>query len=85
VAPALDFQISREGLTLNCLEPHTASEIPLAKMNNSDLLLVRGWIEEKKAPPADGIAKLIPRFKKFAQLLDQIHLQENVLVISSKE
>jgi hypothetical protein len=63
--------ISRECLILSDLETPTDSEIALAQLADSDLLLVRGWVEEKKKPTADEIAKYSPQLKELALCFDQ--------------
>ena len=84
-APEIDLPIAREGITINDLETPTAVEFAQAQSEDSDLQLVRDWILQGKTPSADEVAKFGSRLKEFAQILDQIHLREEVLVLRSEE
>ena len=84
-APEIDLPIAREGITINDLETPTADEFAQAQLEDSDLQLVRDWILQSKSPLADEVAKFGSRLKEFVQILDQIHLREEVLVLRSEE
>jgi hypothetical protein len=54
-------------------------------MEDGDLLQIREWIENKKKPSADEIAKFGARLKELAGLLERISRKEDVLVLQSED
>ena len=77
----IDLPISRDGLTADDFATPTLKECEQEQTIDTELRLLREWIEQKQCPSADDLAPLSGHMKSFAQLLDQILLRESVLIV----
>ena len=84
-APLIDLSISRDGLTADDFATPTRKEFEQEQTTDTELRLLREWIEQKRCLSADDLATLSGRMKSFAQLLDQISLRESVLIVKRSD
>lgn len=60
----------------------TREELERKQAKDTELKLLREWIEQKQCLSANNLVPLIARILSLAQLFDQILLHESVLVVN---
>ena len=79
--PLVDIPISREGLVPEDFSIPTREEFAKEQEADTELLQLQHWVESKQCPSIDELAAFSGRMKAYAQLFDQISIQDGVLVI----
>ena len=79
--PIVDLPISRDRITAQDFIVPTSEKFEKAQKEDTELKILRTWIEKKRASSEDYLAPLSSRLKSLAQIFDQFSLHEKVIVL----
>ena len=79
--PIVDLPISCDGITAQDLIVPTSEEFEKTQKEDTQLKILRTWIEENRSFSENYLAPFSSRLKSLAQMIDQFSLHEKFIVL----
>ena len=79
--PIVDMPISREGTTAEDFSIPGPEEFQTEQEADTELMQLRAWVNSGQCPSVDSLAPMSSRMKALAQVFEETHIKEGVLVL----